>query len=552
MKKALGILIIICSLCFFGTKPWASSDIIAEVNDIKITVDEFNEIAQGRADRENLLNQIIASLLLAKEAKKEGLEKDPIVQQQLSLIKEQQLALFFYQKKVTEKTKVSDKELDQLIPPWERKKIRFRQIITQTESEATNIYNQLKKGASFEKLAKEKSKGRYAKKGGDIGFVIINTNIFPEEVEQVIFKLKDGKISKPIKTREGYSIFKAVERKNLSDKELESKKNYLQFKISKEKTDRITNALLNSLRSKAKVKIFDENLKKIENDQISDKELLKTKVAEVNKTTLTLNDLIGGQQSAYGNPLESPLLKNPSFLKNMIEDKIKNILFVLEAKRIGMEKDPEFQRRTKIFADGVLANKYALDILCKNIKVTEAEYRQYYNEHKNDPQLKNTPERVKAKHILVDDPKLADTIVNRLKKGGDFSKLAKEYSKDQFTAEKGGELGYMPRGRMDHLFEETVFNMKIDETKKIERSNYGGQGKSYDIIMVLDKKPAGANKFEDVIDIIEPIVLYKKREKKITDFIEKLKATAKIKKNMDLVNTSPTPNAPRIPPAPMI
>ena len=313
MKKSLSILIIICSLCFFTTKSWASSDIIAEVNGIKITVDEFNEIAQGRADRENLLNQIIASLLLAKEAKKEGLEKDPIVQQQLGLIKEQQLALFFYQKKVTEKTKVSDKELNKLIPPWERKKIRFRQIITQTESEATNIYNQLKKGASFEKLAKEKSKGRYAKEGGDIGFVIINTNIFPEEVEKVIFKLKDGKISKPTKTREGYSIFKAIERKNLSDKELESKKNYLQFKISKEKTDRITSSLLTSLRSKAKVKIFDENLKKIENDQISDKELLKTKVAEVDKTALTLNDLIGGQQSAYGNPLESPLLKNPSF-----------------------------------------------------------------------------------------------------------------------------------------------------------------------------------------------------------------------------------------------
>ena len=97
---------------------------------------------------------------------------------------------------------------------------------------------------------------------------------------------------------------------------------------------------------------------------------------------------------------------------------------------------------------------------------------------------------------------MADTIVSRLKKGADFSKLAKEYSKDQFTAEKGGELGYIPRGRMDHLFEQTVFNMKIGETKKIERSNYGGQGKSYDIIMITEKKPAGANKFEHVSDII--------------------------------------------------
>ena len=77
MKKIFGILIIICSLCFFGTTSWAASPkIIAEINEMKITADEFNEIAQGRTDRENLLNQIIASLLLAQEAKKMGLEKD--------------------------------------------------------------------------------------------------------------------------------------------------------------------------------------------------------------------------------------------------------------------------------------------------------------------------------------------------------------------------------------------------------------------------------------------------------------------------------------------
>ena len=214
MKKVTTILIVLCSLFFMSTTSWGDSQqIIADVNGTKITLDEFNEIAQGRTDRENLLNQIIASMLLAQEARKQGLDKDPTLQQQLKMISEQQLAIFFYQKKVTDKTKLSDKELANLIPAKERVKIRFQQIVTPTKEEASALLKQIKQGASFEKLAKEKSIGRNAKEGGDIGFVIINTNIFPEEVEQVIFKLKDGEVSEPIKTREGYALFKAIERK---------------------------------------------------------------------------------------------------------------------------------------------------------------------------------------------------------------------------------------------------------------------------------------------------------------------------------------------------
>ncbi|MGA1875088.1 MAG: peptidylprolyl isomerase [bacterium] len=554
MKKTLITVISLGLLLSLATGSWAdSSKIIAEVNGTQITVDEFNEIAQGRTDRENLLNQIIASLLLAQEAKKQGLDKDPTVQQQQKLITDQQLALFFYQKKVTEKTKVSDKELDSLIPPHEKKKVRFAQIVAQTQAEATDIYNQLKKGASFEKLAAEKSIGRNAKSGGDIGFVITNTNIFPEEVEQIIFKLKDGAISEPIKTREGYAIFKAIERKDLSDKELESKKNYLQFKLSKEKTDRITSSLLESLRSKAAVKIFDENIEKFEKSQGDDKKLLDLKLAEVSGKAITLNDLIGSQGGNYGNPLDSPLLKNPAFLKNMIEDKIKSNLFVHEANRIGLDKDPEFQKRIHIFADGILANKFAMDVICKDVQATEDEYRKYYEEHKNDPQFMNIPERVKVKHILLNDAALADSLLEQVKKGADFGKLAQKHSIDRFSAENGGDLGYIQRGRMDHMFEEAAFSMKTGEVRKIERANYGGSGKTYDIIMVTDKKAAGANKFEDIKDIIEPTLLYKKREKKITDYIEKLKAKAKITKNMELVNAAPpAENSPVPPPPPVI
>ena len=59
-------------------------------------------------------------------------------------------------------------------------------------------------------------------------------------------------------------------------------------------------------------------------------------------------------------------------------------------------------------------------------KVTDAQLKKMYNEYKE--KLKGEKE-VKAKHILVDSESKAKEVISKLKKGGDFDKLAKQYSK---------------------------------------------------------------------------------------------------------------------------
>lgn len=95
----------------------------------------------------------------------------------------------------------------------------------------------------------------------------------------------------------------------------------------------------------------------------------------------------------------------------------------------------------------------------------------------------------KASHILInqfgsDEKNLeeANKLYNRLDAGENFSALAKEFSTDQGSAKKGGDLGYFAKGMMVKEFENACFNGKVGEVQKPIKTNYG-----YHIIKVTDR-----------------------------------------------------------------
>ncbi len=98
---------------------------------------------------------------------------------------------------------------------------------------------------------------------------------------------------------------------------------------------------------------------------------------------------------------------------------------------------------------------------------------------------------VKASHILIpNDPsqggeeialKLSTEIYDRLMKGEDFGKLAKEYSKDPGSAGKGGDIGWFGKQRMVKEFEDACFKGPLNQVQKPVKTSYG-----YHIIKVTD------------------------------------------------------------------
>lgn len=82
-------------------------------------------------------------------------------------------------------------------------------------------------------------------------------------------------------------------------------------------------------------------------------------------------------------------------------------------------------------------------------------------------------DKIKCSHILVKKQSEALAIMERLKKGEKFGKLAKEMSIDSGSAKRDGSLGYFGRGMMVKPFEEAAFKLQIGETSEPVKSEFG-------------------------------------------------------------------------------
>jgi parvulin-like peptidyl-prolyl isomerase len=100
-------------------------------------------------------------------------------------------------------------------------------------------------------------------------------------------------------------------------------------------------------------------------------------------------------------------------------------------------------------------------------------------------QVPATDEMVHARHILVDNEESLTQVQEKLGQGVPFDQVAAEFSSDPGSRDKGGDLGWFPRGQMNAPFEAAAFSQPIGEIGEPVQSPNG-----YHIIQVLEKDPA--------------------------------------------------------------
>jgi peptidyl-prolyl cis-trans isomerase C len=103
---------------------------------------------------------------------------------------------------------VYDEAVKQMPPEQE---VHARHILVQTEEEAKEIEAELKKGADFAALAKEKSKDPGAADGGDLGYFTKDQMV--PEFSEAAFKLDKGQTSDPVHTQFGWHIIKVEDKR---------------------------------------------------------------------------------------------------------------------------------------------------------------------------------------------------------------------------------------------------------------------------------------------------------------------------------------------------
>ncbi len=82
------------------------------------------------------------------------------------------------------------------------------------------------------------------------------------------------------------------------------------------------------------------------------------------------------------------------------------------------------------------------------------------------------PNEIRCAHILVEKEHLAKEIVEKIKKGKSFSKLAEQYSMDG-SRRRGGDLGFFRKGVMVKPFEDAAFALQKGEVSGLVKTQFG-------------------------------------------------------------------------------
>lgn len=215
--------------------------------------------------------------------------------------------------------------------------------------------------------------------------------------------------------------------------------------------------------------------------------------------------------------------------------------FAEAKKRAGSQEFFERQLKAAGLTEAMMSKRMTEEAIAEmvverelKINVTDEDVKKFYDDN---PAKFEQPETVRAAHVLIgtrdrtsgaelsDEAKkaklkLAEDIQKRAKAGEDFAKLAKEFSDDPGSKDKGGEYTFA-RGQMVPEFEAAAFALGTNQVSDIVTTQYG-----YHIIKLYEKFPAKKLELAKVSDDIRQFLKARQVQKLLPPYMAKLRKEA--------------------------
>jgi peptidyl-prolyl cis-trans isomerase C len=246
-----------------GGKSTDTSTVLATVNGTPITNDMFRAYVRTLAGgqepqldaqkRKLVLDRLIDMTVLAQDAEKDGLDKDPKVASELAvqhegLLAQSQVRAYLDKHPVTDDQIKA--EYAKRMKDMPSEEFRARHILVSNEKLAKSIIAQLGRGANFATLAKKYSSDGSAKSGGELGW--FSPDQMVPEFSKAVEQLKKGEYTKtPVHTQFGWHVIQLEDTRSTPAPSLDSVRQQLENELQGKSIE----DYVNGLRSAAKVDI---------------------------------------------------------------------------------------------------------------------------------------------------------------------------------------------------------------------------------------------------------------------------------------------------------
>ena len=225
----------------------------------------------------------------------------------------------------------------------------------------------------------------------------------------------------------------------------------------------------------------------------------------------------------------------------ILEELIKRELLSQEIAASGLLKDSKFAAKIEN-AQRMMLSQAAAEQFIETVQVSDEDLKKEYDERVGP--MKNA--EYKAKHILVETEQAAKDIIAKLAKGEKFDALAKKFSKDPGSKDKGGDLGWFSPQQMVAPFSEAVMALKNGETTQTPvQSQFG-----WHVIQREESREQAPPPFDAVKDQLKNMVQTKKLQEHIADLQTKAKVDNKLPAKPAEAPKPAAPAAPAAAPAP--
>jgi peptidyl-prolyl cis-trans isomerase C len=247
--------------------PALTGPVLASVNGDKLTVPELDSLSPegfevNRGNLPKILDKWVSNTLMYQEALQRGMEKEPQVQAQLKRLERDYLVNELLDR-LTTNIKVGK---DQSMQYFNQHKdefsyeVKIARIVMADSLMAAQTAAEIKGGADFTKLAKERSQDVALEAGQESRYFARNVGDprmgGDPAVAEAIFALAPGQVSDVVSSQEGYQVIKLIDKKKVkADVTFPEAQDEIEAILSYRRSQAVVDSTLKALREKAKIEL---------------------------------------------------------------------------------------------------------------------------------------------------------------------------------------------------------------------------------------------------------------------------------------------------------